>query len=37
LHTPQFTADPGALVPAARFFATLAEKELNRLAAGASC
>ena len=31
-HHPRFTADPAALMPAARFFAALAEGELNRLA-----
>jgi len=30
-HHPSFTADPAALLPAARFFSTLAEKELERL------
>lgn len=30
-HHPSFTADPAALLPAARFFATLAERELLRL------
>jgi metal-dependent amidase/aminoacylase/carboxypeptidase family protein len=30
-HHPLFTADPAALLPAARFFAKLAEKELNYL------
>ena len=30
-HHPSFTADPSALLPAARFFATLAERELERL------
>ena len=30
-HHPAFTADPAALFPAAKFFATLAEKELVRL------
>ena len=30
-HHPCFTADPSALLPAARFFATLAERELERL------
>lgn len=30
-HHPSFTADPSALLPAARFFATLAEKELEHL------
>ena len=30
-HHPLFTADPAALYPAARFFAALAEKELERL------
>lgn len=30
-HHPRFTADPAALMPAARFFAALAESELNRL------
>ena len=29
-HHPSFTADPAALMPAARFFAALAEQELNR-------
>lgn len=33
-HHPRFTADPSALAPAARFFAALAEAELNRLHAG---
>lgn len=33
-HHPSFTADPGALMPAARFFATLAERELSRLQKG---
>lgn len=28
-HHPSFTADPSALLPAARFFATLAERELQ--------
>lgn len=28
-HHPSFTADPSALLPAARFFATLAERELE--------
>ena len=32
-HHPRFTADPAALYPAARFFAALAESELNRLRA----
>ena len=32
-HHPSFTADPSALLPAARFFATLAERELRRLSA----
>ena len=32
-HHPSFTADPAALLPAARFFALLAEKELRRLKA----
>ena len=31
-HHPRFIADPAALLPAARFFAALAERELNRLA-----
>jgi amidohydrolase len=31
-HHPRFTADPAALMPAARFFAALAERELRRLA-----
>ena len=31
-HHPRFTADPAALMPAARFFASLAERELARLA-----
>ena len=30
-HHPSFTADPSALFPAARFFAALAEKELEHL------
>jgi amidohydrolase len=30
-HHPSFTADPSALLPAAQFFATLAERELERL------
>ena len=30
-HHPSFTADPAALYPAARFFAALAAKELERL------
>ena len=30
-HHPSFTADPAALLPAARFFAALAERELGRL------
>lgn len=30
-HHPSFTADPSALLPAARFFAILAERELKRL------
>ena len=30
-HHPSFTADPSALLPAARFFATLAERELRLL------
>ena len=30
-HHPSFTADPSALLPTARFFATLAERELERL------
>ena len=30
-HHPSFTADPSALYPAARFFAALAAKELERL------
>ncbi|MBQ7488096.1 MAG: amidohydrolase [Clostridia bacterium] len=30
-HHPSFTADPSALLPAARFFATLGEKELEHL------
>jgi metal-dependent amidase/aminoacylase/carboxypeptidase family protein len=30
-HHPSFTADPSALLPAARFFATLAPRELERL------
>ena len=30
-HHPSFTADPSALLPAAQFFATLAERELKRL------
>lgn len=30
-HHPSFTADPAALLPAARFFAALAERELERL------
>ena len=30
-HHPAFTADPAALLPSARFFAALAEKELERL------
>ncbi|MER1993509.1 MAG: amidohydrolase [Eubacteriales bacterium] len=30
-HHPSFTADPSVLYPAARFFATLAVKELERL------
>lgn len=30
-HHPSFTADPSALLPAARFFAALAEEELARL------
>jgi len=30
LHHPSFIADPAALMPAARFFATLAERELKR-------
>lgn len=34
-HHPRFTADPSVLAPAARFFAALAEVELNRLNAGA--
>ena len=29
-HHPSFTADPAALLPAARFFAALAERELGR-------
>ena len=33
-HHPAFTADPTALMPAARFFATLAERELSRLTQG---
>ncbi len=32
-HHPSFTADPSALLPAAWFFATLAERELERLSA----
>ena len=31
-HHPSFTADPSVLLPTARFFATLAERELARLA-----
>ena len=31
-HHPMFTADPSALLPAAGFFAALAERELERLA-----
>ena len=31
-HHPSFTADPSALLPTARFFATLAERELAHLA-----
>ncbi len=31
-HHPRFTADPAALMPAARFFAAMAERELKRLA-----
>ena len=30
-HNPSFTADPAALLPAARFFARLAESELERM------
>jgi len=30
-HHPSFTADPSALFPAARFFATLAIQELDHL------
>ena len=30
-HHPAFTADPAALLPAARFFAVLAEEELSQL------
>ena len=30
-HHPSFTADPSALLPAARFFATMAERELEQL------
>ena len=30
-HHPGFTADPAALLPAARYFAALAERELERL------
>ena len=30
-HHPRFTADPKALLPAARFFAALAEAELRHL------
>ena len=30
-HHPMFTADPSALLPAARFFAALAQRELDRL------
>lgn len=39
-HHPSFTADPAALLPAARFFAALAEQELVRLhrdGSGRSC
>jgi len=32
-HHPRFTADPEALMPAAAFFAALAERELRQLAA----
>ena len=32
-HHPAFTADPAALLPAARFFAALAERELSQLKA----
>lgn len=31
-HHPSFAADPSALLPAARFFAALAERELERMA-----
>ena len=30
-HHPAFTADPAALFPTARFWASLAERELSRL------
>lgn len=30
-HHPSFTADPSALLPTARFFAILTERELERL------
>ena len=33
-HHPSFTSDPSALLPAARFFAALAQRELERLTAG---
>jgi len=34
-HHPRFAVDPAALIPAARFFAALAERELRRLAGDA--